>query len=1198
MSRFRILAALFVLSASISAIDGPILALDPEELGLTFGWTIRNGHGELGEVGKPAPGYNLIAFFQPAVYAALPERDCFPITKAEEDGNRYVLVPGHRGLAEYSLSLAPYLLDREGEMEFSFRARWTAGEDGSFHDGTRVSLDYRCRNLDLQHGSVSERYPVLESRGFRPTTEWQDFKFTIKVKKGFRYLTWFRVSGRKPEEGLNGFCVDDIRLATGEKVAAWRGECSLALANRASALFHGQKASFSAVAILPGSSESAEVRLHIQRDWENDAVKVPVLKLTRDKSYRGEAGRSRYLGRVEVAAERYGSFHMKATVGEDPISLLGGDFTVLHPLPAGFSPIQRRLGSHYRTHGSTWGSLPDNGPAVAAQNGLGGASFARDLALTGLGHAMYSFDLKKVQPEPRRMDFTLPDMEIAQLEKTGMEPVGCLGGWWIYTERSKRGDALVGSLPDWFYDDSFTHAITGAGDRKIARSLKEDIWRFHVEEIVARYGKRIRTWMVQVEPQWVLSAEEYVKLQKIAWEIVKKNDPKAYFIAGDATSDNGYNLTGWLEKLHALGFEKYLDAASFNPYGSSLDFIGGERFRYSGLIERIRKILAPGTALWEQELYYIANSKRPWRLAEQDVFSAGDVQRHYLLGLLHGLRGVTAIDPGAHYKALGGMNRPDTTVLGDVGAGLNALSFFLAGKKEVERVAVPNQLLHAGLFLPIDGASASAAVWALSPKGMGLRLAEASGISFFDRYGNPFTPGPVLDLGLDPVFLTGAPAALRAMLTKSAVILAEPVAIRARAFKDRTWLEALNLTGSRNVIAVQGDELPPLRVAFFDSETKGFALDRRLTKSGFLASLEGDANQQAGTIKTLPDGGQYVLPEIDGLPLSAGSEAPLRLWVEGGMLRIQARVKDAQITAAPDENVWNGDALEVFIDRTPFTRLEVDLFNGKNIPGLSVLQYMFAVKPTKTGAIRAVKDNASGKDVPGCRAEAKAIPVAGGWGLDLSIPLSEAAPLPGNGGIVALNVEVTRRDGEKMLPKFRLFGTAAQESWKQRLHYALFQMPVAPKNLVANGGAEDGLSKWDCNVKADLSLTDQAWGGKSAIRVALNEQPAWGPTLQAGRVSVAAPLFAPGRYLVRLMARASKLTEFKVVIPGAAPRSFQGAQLPASERWTAYEAAFTVKEPKNYGRVGVEFLTTRGAPDSWGMVDDVELYRLDEGGAP
>jgi len=1199
MDRFptRALAALLVSIAFGYAIDGKLLALDPEDLGARMGWTVRNGHGELGEIGKAAPGYNLIGFYQPAVYGATPDRDCFPTTMVEEDGNRYVLVPGYRGLAEYNLSLAPYLLERDGEVELTFRARWVAGEDGQVRDGTRVNLDYRCRNLDLHNGSVSERYPVLESRGFRPTTQWQTFKFSLKVKKGFRYLTWLRVSGRNPQEGVNGFCIDDVRLSTGDRIADFKGELSLVVTNPAAALFAGERTWASAIAILPGNAEKASVRLHIQRDWENDVVKTVGLELRRDPSYRGEAGRSRYTGRVELVGERFGSFHMTASVGDDPVCLLGGDFTVLHALPSQRSPVQRRLGSHYRVHGSTWGSLADNGPAVASQNGLGIVSYARDLALTGLGHGMYAFDLKKVQPEPKRMDFALPDAEIAALEKAGMETVGCLGGWWIYTDRSKRGEALVGSLPDWFYDDAYTRAVAGS-DRKIARTLNEDVWRFHVEQIVARYGGRIHTWMVQVEPQWVLPAEEYLALQKIAYEVVKARDPKAFFIAGDATSDSGYNLTGWLEKLHALGFEKYLDAASFNPYSSSLDFIGGERFRFSGLVDRVRKILAPGTALWEEELYYIANSKRPWRPAEQDVFSAGDVQHHYLLGLFNGLRGVTAIDPGAHYKAMGGMNRPDSTVLGDVGAGLNALASFLAGKKDVEPLALSNKLLRAGLFTAGEGEIAAGVVWALSPKGMGLRLSETGGVSFFDRYGNPFTPGAVLELGLDPVFLKGAPGAIRGMLLRSAVVLAEPIALRARAFQDYTWLEALNLTGSKNVIAVQGEDLPPFRAAFLDSETKGYSLERKLAKASFQAFLEGDASPQSGAILPIPNAGEFVLPEADGLALGAGPDAPLRLWIEDGMLRIQARVKDAQVTAAPDGNVWNGDALEVFIDRTPFVRLDVDMFNGKNIPGLSVLQYIFAVRPAKGGLERTAVDNACGKAIPGSRAVAKEIAVAGGWGLDLSIPLTEAGPLPGGGGILGLNIEVSRRDGEKTLPKFRLFGTPAQESWKQRLHYGLFQTPQAPKNLVVNGGAEDGLSKWGCIVKTDLALTDAAWSGKNAIRVALGEQPAWGPALQAGRISVATPLLAPGRYLVRLMARASKLVEFKVSVPGATPRSFQGAALPAAEHWTAYEAILTVKEAKTYGLVGIDFLASRGAPDSWGMADDVELYRLDEGAAP
>lgn len=1186
MMRTVVMALVVLLSGIAAAVSAePPLTLDAEDMGARFGWTVRNGNAELGEVGQAAPGSILNSYFQPSVFASLPERNCFPVT-AEEAGNRYLLVPGYKGLAEYNLSLVPFRIDRDGQAELSFRARWVNGDDGQYHDDTRVSIDFRCRNADVEYGSVSERYPVLESRGCKLTKEWQTFTYTVPVKKGFRYLTWFRVSGRTASDALNGLCIDDIRLTMGQDKAF--PEISLRLTNAGGAYSIGERVLVAATALLPGNMATADVAVHVRRDWENDTVKKISVKMLRDGAYRSADGRSRYTGSAEFTAERFGSFNMTALAGNDPVAVLGGDFVVLHTIGE-TSPLQRKLGGHYRL-GHTWGSLADNSAAASSQNGLGIESIARDYARAGLRHGMYAFDLKRVQPEAMRMDFTLADEEIAQLEKAGVKTIGCFGGWWIYTDRSKRGDALVGALPDWFYDDRYTRALPATASRKTARTLTEDVWRFHVNEIIARYGDRIRTWMVQVEPQWVLPADEYAKLQKIAYEAVKKNDPSAFFIAGDATSDAGYNLTGWFEKLHAQGFEKYLDAASFNPYGSSLDYINGERFRYSGLIERIRNILAPGTALWEQELYYIANSKRPWKPGEQSVFSAGDAQRHYLLGLLHGLRGITAIDGSAVYKFGGGLNRPDTTVLGDVSAGINALSHFLEGKRTVERVGTASKLIHAGLFTG-DGEKASGVLWALSPSGMGLRLAESAGVTFHDNFGNTIAPGAVLTLGLDPIFLTGTPSAIRALLTKSSTVLAEPVAVRTRSFGDRTVIEVQNLTGAKNVIAMGDAGFPPVQVPFMTDDAKRFVFKGKLAKAEFRAGLAGDTELQAGVIKPLPDTGHYVLPDTDGLALSAGSDASVRLWAEGGMLRMTVRVKDAQVTAAPDENVWNGDAAEVFIDRAPFTRMDIDDFNGKNIPGVSVRQYMFAAVPTaKGGIVRTVTENASGRSVTDSRAETKAIDVDGGWGMEIAIPLSEAVPLPGNDGIIGLNIEIARRDGERSLPKFRLFGTASQESYRKRLHYALFKAPGVHKNLVLNGSAEAGMSGWSCIVKTAITSSDDGWSGRSA-RIELNEKPSWGPTLHAGRMSVRAEALGVGKYLMRCMVRGQKINSITLSLPGGTKREFKGAELPLPDRWTAYEAVLEVTEAKPDGYVAIAALTDRAVEDAWYLLDDVELYR-------
>ncbi len=1178
-----------VLMTVISGINAAdVMQLDTPEIARQEKWLIFNGSMELGESSRTVPGFCAVSFFNKDAGYKKPERIYAPVIRREESGNQYLEMPGYHGLPEYNLYPSGFNLPKDGEVEVSFMAKSIPDENGRLHEQPGIIMDFRCSNLSLQYGSVKERYPVLESRTFNPGKEWRKYSYKIPVKANFTYTIMFRSFSRNPAEWLNGLCIDDLKIRYQDAGEAVIDEAAISCDRLLKVFYPGEEVELKIQALLHGSDAAALIRLHIRSDYFLKNTETLEVKLNRDASFKSRDGRSLYTGLIKYKPGQYGSFNTVVMLDRKPVFSYGGDFAVLHPLDKAISPLRKRLGGHFRTHGSTYQLTPSNDFTINIKHGFDLETHL--YALCGFGHGMIGFELKKVQPQPDKMDFSVVDEEMKLLGKYGIESIPSLGAWWIYTTRRMNGGAQISPMPNWFYDDKYTRrSLDNSTTDREPRTLKDEVWRLHVSSSVEYFGSRVNKWMLLVEPQWVLTPQDYLTLQKIAWEIIKKKNPQDLLIAGDATSDVGNNLMDWMGKLHNLGFEKYLDCASFNPYGSSLDNINGVLFRYSNLIENLRKTLAPGTPLWEQELYYIANSKRKQDIGRQEVFSAGDVQRHYLLGLLNGLRGITAIHSG-----MIGKNQFE---LGpnDILAGLNSLSYFLDGKSEIIPLQLPNKLLRCGIFTDKDGNNCSGVIWSLRAGGMKMIIPAVAGIKLYDCFGNELSGRQEVELGLDPVFAVGSKDSLTALFTKAEFKTARPVAIRGRTFGNMTFLEAENLSGSKNVVLADFvEQIAPVKFYFKDSDYQRLSIDGKLSKFAFKSGLEGESKLVADNIAIYANSGEFTIPagETAALKLQMTDGTKLALWTGSGKLWIKAETKDAAVTPSPDNNLWNGDALELFIDLTPFNRIGLDEFGGRNIPDLKIMQYLFAATPSLTGKTVQVINASSGKGIES-GAVLKQEKTADGYSLLIALPLNELTPAADARGIIGMNFELSRKDGSESKSKAALIDPKF-ESYKFRAHYPLFQIPALNVNLLDNGSV-----KWKSHLDYTLKKTTayevkEAFGKVPGIRIEIQEEPSWGPTLRRGSVSGKPVNLAAGDYLLVFYAKGDKIDTMKAAL-SKEQKAFSGGDLPVSDRWTKYEVPFKIAKADEKASIYIEFFTLRKDQGN-AVISDIALYKQDASG--
>lgn len=1118
--------------------------LDMKDYAKNGEWMVFNASAELGETGKPAPGYWTDGFYDPEHWGINSSSTVLPLTGRDSDGNKYVAVPGIRGLREYNLRLSPnnFYLPEAGEIEISFRMKITPDEEGVLHPAQPVQLDFRSRNPDRLHGPVEKRFPTLIGYTYRPTTEWKTYRFRTRVEKGdFVYSMMFRRWLDDPEMRFNTFCVDDISIRYLGKPAAVRDEIALIHSVRFAAYRKGETVSPEVRALLKNGGPAESVEFVCRKQYSHEIVKRIPVSLKRIGKIAD--GRFLYTGKISDVPKLYGAFELIPVHGGEVVPSKGNEFVVIHTLPAEVSPLRRRLGGHYTRGQSSPFQLSGDETIMPYRTTIDRYSGARLCQLSGLGHLMVPFGLKLVQNDPEKTDMRFIRAEIDLLRSMDLEVVGMLGGWFNSQNRRAKNGRMIGVLPNWLFQEKYR-----VGKRYLPG---EKEWRTHVDSIIKEFGTDIRKWSVLCEPQWSMTAPQYLMYQKIAYDAVKKNDPGALLIAGDATSDQGYNLIGWLESLHKIGFERYTDCAAFNPYGSASDYMGGVRFRYSNLIGKMRKVLVPGTGLWQEELYYIPHSKRKQMMTNQWYFAGADLQRHYLLGLLHGLEGVTAIDPEMSLQC-------QPYVASEVLPALNALSRFLSGKTRVIVPEIGNTLVRAVIFADTEGKDCAAALWLLQERNGTLFLTEESkAVRFFDTYGNLLPRSEKMTVGLDPLFLTGTAAELKNLLERSVCDPGVLANVRVRRFQNECYWEADNCSGQKDIITIVPEgEKSGIRLDFTKMDRWLFRLDVPSIPRTFHTNL----NSAPVPVQVMEDVPSYSVKADKEIVLKTVLGNRVCVSADADSLIIKASVSDTEIIPS-GANIFEGDAVEIFLDRTPFHRLDSDKITN-SLHELSISQKVFAVETLPGGKSRLFL-NAVTREMERSDARAEVRRFGGGYEMTIHIPFRELNA--DESGVIGLNLEISRRGKDGVQAKDTLNGKG-KASYCTRLHYPLFRLPDYAVRTMIRGQAASG-------------------------RIRLLREPVWGPALRVGSFSRKMGRMEPGTYRLTFRARGRRLDHMKLSVGGSRQRILRGGEIPQEASWTCYNMVFSVPKQTGNAVIYFEFLAPRRDVDAWAEVEQIQLLK-------
>ncbi len=1012
-----------------------------------------NGSMELGETGRAAPGFYLRTWFTPEAAYCDTRGSHVPLTVSGGVAGMCVKVPGAPGLVEYNLESEPFPIDFDGEAVVSFSVKVGPGEGGTFHPTDSLSLDFRCYNHAVQYGTVAERYPVLESYRFTPTTEWKEHTVKVPVKKCYPYTAKFRYGS--PSAALNALFVDNLSVRpAGQAGRAWHDEIAAVADHDIPAYFEGESVRFAVRALLNSSAAEEMVEATVRDDHTGAVVLTAPFRLAESATaLGGDDSRSLYVGEWRLSVPRFGSFSASFTRSGAALLSKGGDFVVLHPMVRHprYSP-----GWTIGTNGDGIVQLQITPEVFPTRHAVvPNVEAVYDLGvLAGMQTLRFWGDWNMIEPEEGVLKSGMAGSELKVARGKGYDVIFALGCTFTHAPPAgKPLKELKGCLPAWMYQK---HTV-----RPGVALPPVDIWNRYVDFCAKTFGGQTDFWEIVNEPANGWTADEYMPLLKAAYATIKADRPEAVVIGNGATGDLGLRPLGWTKDLVERGHEEYLDAIAFHPYGAGLDSQNGDYFKFSDLVAGIRALLKKDRPLWCTECFYLASAtiKQGRSGEEQAAFAAGDAQRHYLDSLLNGVVANTSLVSMNFMKR--NKSVPTSCVPNEVAAGCNAMSFLMKDMAQVERLSV-NKFIRVAVLESADHAKGLGFIYDLRPSGSTWIMHEDSkgALTFFDLFGNKIAMDREAKLTLDPIFVTGAPAALKELFTKSSYRAADPVRITARAFGDTVWFGGRNTTGmpakmETTYASSEALVLPSIEFLFqrnnYNLVSVPGAVKGRL--DGLVVPwrcLVDGSEAGTGTLPILPSHGEHVIPSGAPLRLVMSQGSALSVEADAESLRVKVEVKDGEIVAPKGESPWEGDALEVFIDADPFHRMDLDAVSSGD-EKMNVSQYAFAALPPKDGA--AMWSTNYRRGAFKTRAASRMERTAEGYILTASIPIEEINPLLTLPEILGIDVEIDHVDASGSAVKESL-GPRPGECWRSRLQYPLFKLPPATVATLTARGLE------------------------------------------------------------------------------------------------------------------------------------------------
>jgi len=377
-----------------------------------------------------------------------------------------------------------------------------------------------------------------------------------------------------------------------------------------------------------------------------------------------------------------------------------------------------------------------------------------------------------------KFDFSKTSAKVNRFREQGFEVLGVLA----YT-------------PTWATTRPDASHYTGAGAPYPPKKLSD--WRDYCREYMTRFRGRIRHFEVWNEPNagfFKGTAEEYVALQKAAYEVSREVGPEIRIVAGSGTGD----FLTWTEDILSKGAGPYMDVLSFHAYTTPSS---PEAANLEGRLRRLHEIATNhgvgDLPVWNTEVGYW-NDRRtgvrpattaellarapenlapnwqaswPYRPIPEDDAAAFTV-RHYYLNVAGGVERLFWYSSVTSNLPL--LCRDSSPRLAALAVASAAEQ--LAGFEYWQRVDLGLSRLH--LHLWRRGKTVKGVLWYADRGTKQVRFPPLGRGAILDIWGNPVsaeTEGDLsLEAGRDPLTIT-APAAFFAAAKVDASELVLPV---------------------------------------------------------------------------------------------------------------------------------------------------------------------------------------------------------------------------------------------------------------------------------------------------------------------------------------------------------------------------------------------------------------------------------------
>ncbi|MBS1368875.1 MAG: hypothetical protein HPZ91_02860 [Lentisphaeria bacterium] len=253
-----------------------------------------------------------------------------------------------------------------------------------------------------------------------------------------------------------------------------------------------------------------------------------------------------------------------------------------------------------------------------------------------------------------QFDYRYADAAVAVAEAAGLSVIPVVGDMFL----SKPGGPPERNemrfwqhLPPWIFSES-----------ELARTFTFPAWKGYrawlppkekfarlVRNLASRYRGRITVWEILNESSSHIAPQDYREYLKIAWDILKNDNPENMVLGGGLTGDFGLDMKDHLLKQMEIGVFRYVDGIVTHPYEGVFEDSQKSSDTMAEVFQSRCREFKIGLPFWNTELYYLNPDSRGG--VSHDIgpeFSAGYLARRHILDAVYGWK-ASILLPGAYY---------------------------------------------------------------------------------------------------------------------------------------------------------------------------------------------------------------------------------------------------------------------------------------------------------------------------------------------------------------------------------------------------------------------------------------------------------------------------------------------------------------------------------------------------------------------